>query len=168
MPVKKKVERRRESEWCALLTRGRVYAGSFVLRLLSLSCRQDSLERSQGRVSVDYSSVFQVCPFRVMVSSGWSVTGQGAFSHCSWSWHCPPRFAAFLGLELKCNWGLDLLFVSVSLFHLPRNFPSFLLSCLNRLQTTKIDHHTCPLEIRMMFWEFAAKLYNFLYVRLSL
>ena len=35
--------------------------------------------RSQGRVSVDYSSVLQVCLSRVMVSSDWSVTGRGSF-----------------------------------------------------------------------------------------
>ena len=109
-----------------------------------------------------------------MVFADWSVTGQ-VFSPCSWSWSLPPGFAAFLGLELKYNWGLDVisreerlplgwgpyftnfapcqalgalalvtictwlnclatLFVSlsVSLFHLLRNFPSFSLSCLKR------------------------------------
>ena len=59
------------------------------------------LGRSQGRVSTEYSSVFQVCPFRGMVSTDWSVPGQGIISHCSWSWCHTPGFAAFLGLELK-------------------------------------------------------------------
>ena len=49
------------------------------------------------------ASALQVRPFRVMVLTGWSVTGQGAFSHCSWSWSSSPGFAAFLGLGLKYN-----------------------------------------------------------------
>ena len=52
--------------------------GSFVLRLFSLSCRRESEGQSQGRVSVKYSSVLQVCPLRVTVSTDWSVLGQGS------------------------------------------------------------------------------------------
>ena len=59
------------------------------------------LGEASGEVSAEYSSVFQVGPFRVMVSTDWSVTGQGVISHSSWSRHHPPGFAAFLGLELK-------------------------------------------------------------------
>ena len=81
--------------------------GSHALGLLFLSCRWESLGRSQGRVSVEYSSVFQVCSFRVMVSPDWSVTGQGVFSHCTWFWLHPPGYAAFLGLDLNYNRGLD-------------------------------------------------------------
>ena len=55
--------------------------GSFVLRLFSLSCRRESEGQSQGRVSVKYSSVLQVCPLRVTVSTDWSVLGQESFSH---------------------------------------------------------------------------------------
>ena len=44
-----------------------------------------------------------------MVSTDWSVPGQGVFSHCSWFWCCPPGFVAFLGLELKYKWGLDVI-----------------------------------------------------------
>ena len=113
-----------------------------------------------------------------MVSSDWSVTRQRVFIHCNWFW-CP--LPAFLGLELKYNWGLDVicgeeklpwgqgswllgfapsrrsgsspwwpsapgykllsycvscqLSVSVFLFYVPRNFPSFSLSCI--IWTTK-------------------------------
>ena len=74
-------------------------AGSFVLKLFSLL----QVGRSHGRISAKYSSVFQVCSLRVMVSNDWSVTGQRVISHCSWSWHHAPGFAAFLGLELKHN-----------------------------------------------------------------
>ena len=41
--------------------------------------------RSQGRISLDYSSAFQVCPFRVVVSTDWSMSGQGVISQCSWA-----------------------------------------------------------------------------------
>ena len=52
-----------------------------------------------SRISIGSPGVsFQGC-----VSTDWSVAGQGALSHCSWFWHCPPGFAAFLGLELKHN-----------------------------------------------------------------
>ena len=53
--------------------------------------------------SAEYSSTLQVYPFWAMVSSDWSVAGQGVFSHYSQSWSCPPGFAAFLGLELQYN-----------------------------------------------------------------
>ena len=56
-----------------------------------------------------YSSVLQVRPPRAVVSTDWSVTGQGGFSHCNWFWYRPPGFAAFLGLELTYNWGLDVI-----------------------------------------------------------
>ena len=69
------------------------HSGSFILRLSLLFCWWQSYWRSQGRVTVAYSSVIQVCPFRIMVSSNW-------LSHCSWFWSYPPGFAAFLGLEL--------------------------------------------------------------------
>ena len=39
------------------------------LRIISLSCRWDSQGRSQGKVSVKYSLVLQVSPFRVIKSS---------------------------------------------------------------------------------------------------
>ena len=83
------------------------------------------------------------------VSTDWSMTGQRVFNHCSWSWTCPSGFVAFLGLERKYKWGLDVISVlghcvqshslivwlSVSgfLFYLTKNFPSFLLSCLNTM-----------------------------------
>ena len=60
------------------------HPGSFFLRLLPLSCRQESRGGNHGWVSAEYASVLQVCPFRVMVSSDWSVAGQGVCSHCSW------------------------------------------------------------------------------------
>ena len=59
------------------------------------------LGRSWGRVSAEYSSVFQVWSFRVMVSTDWSEPGQEVISHYSWCWCSPPGFAAFLGLELN-------------------------------------------------------------------
>ena len=63
--------------------------------------QRESEGRSQGKDSAEHSSVLQVHPFGVVVSTDWSVTGQGVFSHCSWSWHHPPGFAAFLSLELE-------------------------------------------------------------------
>ena len=50
----------------------------FCLEFLSLSCRQEPQGRSWGRVSADYSSVFEVRPFRVMVS----MTGQWQGRKC--------------------------------------------------------------------------------------
>ena len=37
------------------------------------------------RVSAEYSSVLQVRPFRVVVCTDWTVTGQGVLSHRNWS-----------------------------------------------------------------------------------
>ena len=68
-----------------------------------------NLSRGLGRASVKYSPVSQVCSLRVMVTADWSVTGQGIFGHYSWSWHRPPGFAAFLGLELNYNGSLDVI-----------------------------------------------------------
>ena len=30
-----------------------------------------------GRIPIEYSSTFQVCPFKVLVSTDWSAPGQG-------------------------------------------------------------------------------------------
>ena len=57
----------------------------------------------RGSVSAEYSSVFQVSSFGVVVSTDWSAPGQGVISHRGWSWPHPPGFAALLGLELKCS-----------------------------------------------------------------
>ena len=54
-----------------------------------------------GEASVESASGFQLCPFRVMVATDWSATGQGVISQCSGFWHHPPGFATFWGLELK-------------------------------------------------------------------
>ena len=55
-------------------------AGFFVLRALKGGdCR------GGGGISIEYSSAVQGCPFRVLVSTDWSVTGQGVISQCSWS-----------------------------------------------------------------------------------
>lgn len=84
------------------------YTGSFILRAF--------IRKSQGRISIDYSSAFQLCP---LISSG------------SWppliGWHhgresllivagldisygiVPPGLAGFLGLELKHNLDLDVI-----------------------------------------------------------
>ena len=43
------------------------HTGSFVLRVL--------FWRSQGRIQVEYTSAFQVCPFRVVVTTDWSALG---------------------------------------------------------------------------------------------
>ena len=51
-------------------------AGSFVLRLLFLSCRWESQGEVSGEGFSRYSSVFQVCSFRVVVSTDWSVPGR--------------------------------------------------------------------------------------------
>ena len=94
-----------------------------------LNFKAGILGEVSGRISIEHSSAFQVCPFRVMVPTDWSVPGQGVISHCSWSWRsvffedgivgilcgkffivadCTlPGLAAFLGLELKQSWGLD-------------------------------------------------------------
>ena len=47
--------------------------------------------------------------FRVVVSTDRSVTGQGVSSHRSWFLCHLPGFAAFLALELKHDWGLDVI-----------------------------------------------------------
>ena len=60
----------------------------------------------KGGLRGEFSRIFissPGAPFQVTVSTDWSVTGQGVFSHCSWFWHRPPSFVAFLGLELKHN-----------------------------------------------------------------
>ena len=49
----------------------------------------------------------EVCPFRVVAFTDWSVPGQKIIIHCSCSQCCPPGFTAFLGLELKYNRVLD-------------------------------------------------------------
>ena len=58
-----------------------------------------------GKVSGEsFSRIFNSSPgelFQVMVSTDWSVPGQGVISSYSWSWYYPPGFAAFLCLELK-------------------------------------------------------------------
>ena len=46
------------------------HPGSSALRLL--------IWRSQGRIPIEYTSAFQVCPFRAMVSTDWSALGQGS------------------------------------------------------------------------------------------
>ena len=56
-------------------------------------------------MSTECSSVFQVCPFRELVSTDWLAL-EGIISYCSWS---SSGFAAFLGLKLKYYWGLDVI-----------------------------------------------------------
>lgn len=87
--------------------RGRACTGtsSSVLKLLSLSCRW-YLRDLKGRVLVEYSSILQVRPFRVMISIDWSMAVQGIFSHYSWFWLHPTGSAVFLGLEQKHSGGL--------------------------------------------------------------
>ena len=98
MPVGKEVgEKKGIVQTAPQMESLRVHAASFAFRLFSLFCRLGVL----GKVSVEYSSVLRACPFRVMVSSGWSVTGQGVVSHCSCLWCSLPGVAAFLDLELK-------------------------------------------------------------------
>ena len=41
--------------------------------------------KSQGKDSIEYSSDFQVCPLRVVISTDWGTPGQGVASHCYWS-----------------------------------------------------------------------------------
>ena len=56
----------------------------------------------------------------------------GVISHCSWSWYCPPSFAAFLGLELKNSWGLDVIFRDKGrLLYLAAECWASLFSCLS-------------------------------------
>ena len=62
-----------------------ILAGAFVLRLFSL-LQVGILGEVSGEGLVAYSSVPQMPPFRVMVSSDWSVTEQCIISHCSCSW----------------------------------------------------------------------------------
>ena len=83
--------------------RGRAHCGSFALRVFISLLQAGILGRSQGRVSAEYSSVFQVYTFRVVVPTEQTVTGQGFVSHCNWSWLHPPGLTAPLGLELKHN-----------------------------------------------------------------
>ena len=57
----------------------------------------------------EYSSDFQVRPFRVVVLTDWSVTGQGVFSHCCWFWPLSTWFCCFSGpgaetrLRTRCH-----------------------------------------------------------------
>ena len=67
VPTKKEVEGKGKGQVSP--QKESVCPGSFVLRLLSLSCRQDFQGKSQGRASVEHSSVLQVCPFRILVST---------------------------------------------------------------------------------------------------
>ena len=61
--------------------------------------------RPQRQIPMEYSSAFQVCPFRVMVPTDCLVLEQGLISHCCrpcyQPWHRFSGVAAFLGLELK-------------------------------------------------------------------
>ena len=60
----------------------------------------------EGFNRIFISSVLQVGTFRVTVFTDWSVTRQGSLV-TALVWHCPPGFAAFLGLDLKHKRGLD-------------------------------------------------------------
>ena len=51
---------------------GESHPGSSVLRLF--------IWQSQGRIPVEYSLAFQVCPFRVMFSTDWLALGQEGVS----------------------------------------------------------------------------------------
>ena len=62
-----KEERGRKDRVCER-EKERVSTASFVLRAF--------IWRSQGRISIEYSSAFQVCPFRVTVSPDWPARGQ--------------------------------------------------------------------------------------------
>ena len=47
-----------------------------------------------------------MCRFRAMVSTDWSVTGQGVFSYCSWFWPLPTWSCCFSGPgaeTLRCH-----------------------------------------------------------------
>ena len=56
-------------------------------------------------ITCDNSSVLQVCPFRVMVSTDRSVTGKGVFSHCRWFWPSPTWFCCFSGTGAEIELG---------------------------------------------------------------
>ena len=57
--------------------------------------------RSQGRISIKYSSAFLVCLLKVLVSTDRSVPGKEVISHCSWPacqpWCCSTGFCCFSG-----------------------------------------------------------------------
>ena len=97
-----------ERDWCQLLPREKAHA-SCILWLLSLSLslffffQAETLREVSGEGLVEYLLDVQVCPFWDMAFSDQSVTEKEVFSHCSWFWHHPSGFVAFLGLELKYN-----------------------------------------------------------------
>ena len=86
MPVKKVVGcggRERKGNGAGCSPEGEhILAGAFVLRLFSL-LQVGILGEVSGEGLVAYSSVPQMPPFRVMVSSDWSEAVQGVFSYCS-------------------------------------------------------------------------------------
>ena len=80
VPVKKSVrsgEKKGKGMALAAPQRESTGLGGPFLKLLCVSYRQESWGRSQGKDSAEYSSVLQVCPFKVLVSSDWAVAGQG-------------------------------------------------------------------------------------------
>ena len=49
----------------------------FIERATLSSVLRVFIWRSQGRIPIEYASAFQVCPFRVVVSTDWLASGQG-------------------------------------------------------------------------------------------
>ena len=95
MPVEKQVgEEERNGTSCSPEGELRC-ARSFVLKLFSLSLTGGNLRGGlRGGLQLN---IHQLSRF-ALLGSWSSLIGQ-----CSWSWCCPPGFAAFLGLELKYN-----------------------------------------------------------------
>ena len=61
------------------------------------------------RISVEYSSAFPAVPFQGHGLYWLVSTRAGVISHHIWSWCSLPAFAAFLSLDLKYHWGLDVI-----------------------------------------------------------
>ena len=90
--------RRRQSKWCGLLSQGRVLCWVLCLEAFIFLAGRNLW----GGFIISSGVPFLGHGLLWLVSARASV-----FSHCSWFWHHPPGFAAFLGLDLKHNRGLD-------------------------------------------------------------
>ena len=89
-----------EGEGAGVLPGGIMNAGSSVSRVFKGSEFKGRLRGDLDRMFISFS--------RCILSGLWSPLmsqhqGRGVISHSSWTWHCPPGFAAFLGLELRYN-----------------------------------------------------------------
>ena len=79
------VKKRRKGMVWECSPEGECALGPLSCGFFTLLCRWEPKGSSQGKISIEYSPAFHVCPFRFVVSTDWLVPGQGVFSQCSWS-----------------------------------------------------------------------------------